>query len=285
MTATTTKSTAVASPGAAHLHPAQPDQAQGAESASRPPPSGRTGRGSSAATGTPSCRAAVRAPPLAKTALPKRVRHSAQVATAVSPSHHSRDTRNRASPSCRVEPKTACGRRPPAGGVQPGHAGGSGERLDAGLRGALEHQEGRQGHEEAGQAGVHHEEAVDQPDPQGRRQGDQQRGPGVPAGLLDQQRGDEGAGDGQDADREVELAGDQQEGDRDTADAQERPPSRGRWPGPRWSAARAPARRTRRPRRRGRPARAGSAGPGRARAVGARATSRPAAPPAWAGDR
>src|SRR3954471_20220475 len=58
-------------------------------------------------TGTPSCRAAFRAPPLAKTALPNRVRQRAQVATAVSASHHSSDTRNRPSPSCSVDANTA----------------------------------------------------------------------------------------------------------------------------------------------------------------------------------
>src|SRR4051794_29943743 len=60
-----------------------------------------------ARTGTPSSRAAVRAPPVANTALPKRVRHSTHAATAVTPSHHSSEIRNRPSPICTVEPKTA----------------------------------------------------------------------------------------------------------------------------------------------------------------------------------
>src|SRR3712207_6008366 len=43
-------------------------------------------------TGTPSSRAAVRAPPLAKTELPNLVRHSAQLASPVAVAHHSTDT-------------------------------------------------------------------------------------------------------------------------------------------------------------------------------------------------
>src|SRR5829696_940609 len=70
-------------------------------------------------TGTPSWRAARRAPPLAKTALPNRVRHSAHVATAVRPSHHSSETRNRPSPSCTVDPNTASAEAQPGASSRP----------------------------------------------------------------------------------------------------------------------------------------------------------------------
>src|SRR4051794_34653907 len=56
-------------------------------------------------TGTPSSRAAVRAPPLAKTALPNFVRNRAHAASAVAASHHSSDTWKRPSPTRADEPK------------------------------------------------------------------------------------------------------------------------------------------------------------------------------------
>ena len=112
MTAMTMKSTAAPRPGAPTWTPLEPDQPEACRSAS---PAAAVRQNSVSVvrrTGTPSWRAARRAPPLAKTALPNRVRHSAQVARPVSASHHSSETRNRPSPSCSGRAEHRDGRRP-----------------------------------------------------------------------------------------------------------------------------------------------------------------------------
>jgi hypothetical protein len=94
--------------------------------------------------------------------------------------------------------------------------------VGTGQRGALQDEEGRQRHQEAGQAGVDDEETVDQADAQRGAQRRQECRPHVPAGVADQQRGDQRTGHPHDTDGEVELAGDQQQRHRDPADAEQR---------------------------------------------------------------
>ena len=139
----------------------------------------------------------------------------------MTPSHHSSETRNRPSPSCGSSRTPRRGRRPAGRVVQAGHPRGAGERLDAGQRRALQDEEGRQRHQEAGQPGVHHEHAVDDADeqrgtPARRSSAGQVSQPACSISSAVTRR----ARDGHHADRQVELAGDQQQRDRHPADAQ-----------------------------------------------------------------
>ena len=195
------------------------------------------------------------------------------------------EIRKRPSPSCMVEPNTAEAESHPSAVLQPGDPGRAGHRLGAGLRGALQDEEGREGHEEARQPGVDHQEAVDQADGEGGRQRAGQRRPGAPSGVLDEQGGDQRAGHGEHADGQVELAGDEQQGHGHRADAQQGGDVEDAGQAAGGEQGRRLRRRRRRPRPRVRPGRAGSAGRGAVPAPGARARARPVPRPAWAADR
>ena len=223
MTAMTMKSIALARPGGAHLHPlsrnsprvpiSQPGGCGQAEQGERRPPDGDAQLG-----GRPSARRRWRRWRCRTgcATAPSRPARSAPATRAGTPGSGPRR-------AAAVEPKTACGGLPAGGAVQSRHPRGAVERLDAGQRRALQHQEGRQRHQEARQPRVHHQEAVDQRPPAGRRRAT----PSAPARCPSRPRSISRAVTSELATRdhpdgEVELARDEQQGDRDPADAQER---------------------------------------------------------------
>ena len=98
------------------------------------------------------------------------------------------------------------------GDVRAGHLVGDG--LGQGDVQPLKHEEGPQRDQEARDAGLDHDPAVQEPDDQRKAQRDQHPDPGVGGELVAEQRGAQGrTGDG-DARRQVELPADHQQRDR-----------------------------------------------------------------------
>ena len=194
------------------------------------------------ATGTPTLRAAAASPPQAKIQLPKRVRSSTQVKTAVSASHHRIDTGmpcTIGSPSGRVAmipcaaiqsisgrpncPAKNCASQSPAVAswmpetwVRPGQrARHDPERQPA------QHEQRAQRHDEGRQPGLHHDKPVEI--------AHHHRAPRRPARApatdgqpqSDRRNRDHDAGEADHRpDRQVELAGDHQQRHRRREDAE-----------------------------------------------------------------